>query len=95
MEEIEKKIAKVEEEISQLKNKKRRLLNQRQEEERKRRTRRLIERGAILESRLELPEEYENEQIKEMLDIAFRTQEVKEYLSSCQRKKRENLISLV
>lgn len=65
MTDIEEKIAKAEEEIRQLQNRKRKLLNQKKDAERKARTHRLIERGAILESLLEKPEQYSNEQIKE------------------------------
>ena len=49
MTDIEEKIAKAEEEIRQLQNRKRKLLNQKKDAERKARTHRLIERGAILE----------------------------------------------
>ena len=56
MTDIEEKIAKAEEEIRQLQNRKRKLLNQKKDAERKARTHRLIERGAILESLLEKPE---------------------------------------
>ena len=57
MADISEKIAKAEEEIRQLQNKRRKLLNQQKSEERKARTHRLIERGAILESLLEQPEQ--------------------------------------
>ncbi len=77
---ISEKIAKAEEEIRQLQNKKRKLLNQQKNEERKARTRRLIERGAILESLLERPEQYGNEQIKGLLVIALRSAQAQEYL---------------
>lgn len=60
MADISEKIAKAEEEIRQLRNKKRKLLNQQKAEERKARTRRLIERGAILESFLEQPEQFQD-----------------------------------
>lgn len=75
MADISEKIAKAEEEIKQLQNKRRKLLNQQKNEERKARTRRLIERGAILESLLEQPEQYENEQIKGLLIIALRSEQ--------------------
>ena len=54
---INEQIAKAEEEIRQLQNKKKKLLNQKKNEERKIRTHRLVERGAILESLLEQPED--------------------------------------
>ena len=73
MTDIEEKIAKAEEEIRQLQNRKRKLLNQKKDAERKARTHRLIERGAIMESLLEKPEQYSNEQIKGLLEVAFQT----------------------
>ena len=78
MTDIEEKIAKAEEEIRQLQNRKRKLLNQKKDAERKARTHRLIERGALLESLLEKPEQYNNEQIKGLLEIAFQTVQVQE-----------------
>ncbi len=60
---INEQIAKAEEEIRQLQNRKKKLLNQKKSEECKIRTHRLVERGAILESLLEQPEQYTNEQI--------------------------------
>lgn len=89
MEDINARIAKAEEEIRQLRNKKRRLLNQKKNEERKARTHRLIERGAILESLLEQPEQYENEQIKELLEVALRSAQAQEHLGKTMRKMEE------
>lgn len=80
MRDINMRIVKTEEEIRQLQNKKKRLLNQQKNEERKARTRRLIERGAILESLLISPERYQNEQIKRLLGIALKTVQAQEYL---------------
>lgn len=90
MADISEKIAKAEEEIRQLQNKKRRLLNQQKSEERKARTRRLIERGAILESLLEQPEQFGNEQIKGLLEVALRSAQAQEYLRKSIRDKGEN-----
>lgn len=90
MTDISEKIAKAEEEIKQLQNKRRKLLNQQKSEERKARTRRLIERGAILESFLEQPEQYENEQIKGLLMIALRSEQAQEYLRKIRKEKGEN-----
>lgn len=67
MSDIDERIAKTEEEIRQLQNKKKKLLGEKKVAERKVRTRRLIERGAILESLLEQPEQYDNGQIKCLL----------------------------
>ncbi len=89
MEDINARIAKAEEEIRQLQNKKRRLLNQKKNEERKARTHRLIERGAILESLLERPEQYENEQIKGLLEVALRSAQAQEYLGKTMGQREE------
>jgi len=77
---IYEKIAKTEEEIRQLQNKKKKLLGEKKAAERKARTRRLIERGAILESLLDQPEQYGNEQIKSLLETALRTPQAQEFL---------------
>lgn len=77
---INEKIAKTEEEIRQLQNKKKKLLNEKKAAERKARTRRLIERGAILESLLDQPEQYDNEQIKCLLETVLRTPQAREFL---------------
>lgn len=80
MSDINEKIAKTEEEIRQLQNKKKKLLSEKKAEERKARTRRLIERGAILESLLEQPEQYDNGQIKSLLETALRTPQAQEFI---------------
>ena len=90
MTDIEEKIAKAEEEIRQLQNRKRKLLNQKKDAERKARTHRLIERGAILESLLEKPEQYSNEQIKDVLEIAFQTAQAQEHLRKIGEENGEN-----
>ncbi len=90
MSDIGEKIAKAEEEIRQLQNKRRKLINQQKNEERKARTRRLIEQGAILESFLEQPEKYENEQIKGLLEIALQSVQAQEYLRKIRKEKGEN-----
>ena len=87
---ISEQIAKAEEEIRQLQNKKKKLLNQKKNEERKIRTHRLVERGAILESLLEQPEQYTNEQIKGLLETALRTPQAQEFLRRTQKPKGEN-----
>lgn len=87
---ISEQIAKAEEEIRQLQNKKKKLLNQKRGEERKIRTHRLVERGAILESLLEQPEQYTNEQIKGLLETALRTPQAQEFLRRTQKPKGEN-----
>ena len=87
---INEQIAKAEEEIKQLQNRKRKLLNQKKAEERKIRTHRLVERGAILESLLEQPEQYTNEQIKGLLETVLRTTQAQEFLRRTEKPKGEN-----
>ena len=87
---INEQIAKAEEEIRQLQNRKRKLLNQKKAEERKIRTHRLVERGAIQESLLEQPEQYTNEQIKGLLETALRTPQAQEILRRTEKPKGEN-----
>ena len=87
---INEQIAKAEEEIRQLQNKKKKLLNQKMSEERKLRTHRLVERGAILESLLEQPEQYTNEQIKGLLETVLRTTQAQEFLRRTEKPKGEN-----
>ena len=87
---INEQIAKAEEEIRQLQNRKKKLLNQKKAEERKIRTHRLLERGAILESLLEQPEQYTNEQIKGLLETVLRTTQAQEFLRRTEKPKGEN-----
>ena len=87
---INEQIAKAEEEIRQLQNRKKKLLNQKKAEERKIRTHRRVERGAILESLLEQPEQYTNEQIKSLLETALRTPQAQEFLRRTEKPKGEN-----
>ncbi len=87
---INEQIAKAEEEIRQLQNRKKKLLNQKKAEERKIRTHRLVERGAILESLLEQPEQYTNEQVKGLLETALRTPQAQEFLRRTEKQKGEN-----
>ena len=54
MKNYDEQIAKAEEHIRQLNNKKKRLISEQEQAERKKRTKRLIERGAILESVLDI-----------------------------------------
>ena len=68
---IAEQIANVKEDIKQSGNRLK-LLNQKQkEQERKNRTKRLIERGAILESLIDGAAELDNEQIKAILQTAL------------------------
>jgi len=67
------RIAGIEAEIKQLENRRKKLLQQQKEQERKVRTRRLIERGAILESLLDGAETLTNEEVKAVLSAALKT----------------------
>ena len=65
------KIAGIEETMRQLENQRKQLLQQYKEQERKARTRRLIERGAILESLIDGAEGMTNEELKALLQNSF------------------------
>ena len=62
------KIESVQAQIQQLENERKRLMQQKKEQERKDRTKRLIERGAILESLVPGAATFSNEQIKAFLE---------------------------
>lgn len=70
----EEKIESVQEQIRQLENQKKRLMQEQKEQARKARTKRLIERGAILESLLPEADTFTNEQIKAFLEKTIRTE---------------------
>jgi len=65
------KIERIQAEIKQLENQKKKLMQQEKEQERKIRTRRLIERGAILESLLDRADVLTNEDVKAVLTAAL------------------------
>jgi len=65
------KIEEIKEKISQLENQKKKLMQEQKTQERKARTKRLIERGAIVESLLDGAEALTNDEIKELLQIAL------------------------
>jgi hypothetical protein len=67
------RIASIEEQIPQLKNQQRQLAQKHKADERKARTRRLIERGAILESVIPKAETLTNEQVQTLVREAFLT----------------------
>ena len=67
------RIASLDEQMTQLANQKKKLMQQHKEQERKARTKRLIERGAILEGFISNAETLTNEQVKELLQVAFDT----------------------
>lgn len=55
--------------------------------ERKERTHRLIERGAILESLIDSPTDFTNEDIKEIIEKAMTTDFIKQYIENIRMKK--------
>lgn len=67
MKNFDEQIAKAEEQIKQLNNKKKRLISEQKQAERKKRTKRLIERGAILESVIGNAYDFSNEQLQALL----------------------------
>ncbi len=70
----------IQSQIDQLKNLKKEVVAKEKAQARKERTRRLIQRGAILEQYLFEPEKLTNEQISEIVKYAFNTPYVKEYI---------------
>ena len=71
MKNIDEQIAKTQAQINQLTNKKKRLISEQKQAERKKRTKRLIERGAILESVIGNATDFTNEQIQALLIEVF------------------------
>lgn len=65
---INKKILEKQEQIAQLKAQEKQLIQKEKEQSRKARTKRLIERGAILESLIDGAENLTNEQVKTFLE---------------------------
>jgi len=78
--EVKEQITKVENDIRQGENKVKRLMQKNNQQERKDRTRRLIERGAILESQVPNAVQLSNEQIKTLLQYALGTSVAKEII---------------
>ena len=76
------KIESVQEQIRQLENQKRRLMQEQKERERKTRTKRLIERGAILESLIDRADMLTNEQIKVFLEKIIQTDYAREIIEN-------------
>ena len=70
---LEQQIENAREEIRQRENKVKKLLQQQKDEDRKARTKRLIERGAILESLIDDAVILNNEQIKMLLQAVLST----------------------
>ena len=71
MKNYDEQIAKAEEQIKQLNNKKKRLISEQKQAERKKRTKRLIERGAILENVIGNTDDFSNEQLQTLLIEIF------------------------
>ena len=63
----------MQEDIRQRENRLKELIQKKKEQDRKDRTHRLIERGAILESLIDEPETFTNEQIKTFLEKTIQT----------------------
>lgn len=84
---LNEKIAATKEEIRQNENHVKRLIQEQKAERRKMRTRRLIERGAILESMIDGAESFSNEEIKELLETVFQPEMVQEMLGTMQKLK--------
>lgn len=77
----------IQKQIDQLKNQKKEVLAKEKVQARKERTRRLIQRGAILEQYLMEPERLANEDVSEILKYAFNTTYVKEYMRGLLKNK--------
>ena len=75
--------------IQQLENERKRILQVQKEADRKARTKRLIERGAILESLISDPTNYTNEQIKAFLEKTVATDSARKILSGITAQKEE------
>jgi phage shock protein A len=71
------KITSIEEQITQLKNRQRELIQRYKARERKERTRRLIERGAIVESLIDGAESLDNDQFKSVIEKALRADQTR------------------
>lgn len=87
-------IAKITEQQKQLENRKKELLSRQREEERKKRTKRLIERGAILESLIDNAETFTNEQIQAFLVDTITTEFAREKLRRIKSETTESVQSL-
>ena len=84
MKNFDEQIAKAEEQIRQLNNKKKRLISEQKQAERKKRTKRLIERGAILESVIGNSEDFSNEQLQTLLIEIFSSESVRAKVKNLQ-----------
>ena len=85
---LNEKILRTQEELTQNENRLKRLLQKQTSTERKARTRRLIERGAILESFFDGAEFLSNEQVKAILTVAFHTEVIAKLLTTARANAR-------
>ena len=91
IESVTDQIAKIENEIRQGENKVKRLEQKINQQERNDRTRRLIQRGAILESFIPSAVRFSNEQIKMLLEHALGTVAAKEIINDYNETHRKSL----
>jgi len=82
-------ITEVDEKIRQLESQKKKYIQEHKAQERKDRTKRLIARGAILESIMGDPETLTNEQIKQFLEKTLTTEYSSKILNSLKEGKNE------
>ena len=75
------RIASIEEQIAQLERQKKQHIQRQKEDDRKARTKRLIERGAIIESLIPDAEGFTNEQVQTFLTRTIQTEYAKKILS--------------
>lgn len=85
------KIDSIKNQIQQLENQKKQLLQKQRAADRKARTKRLIERGAILESFISGADQYTNEQIKALLEKTITTETARRILASFSAKDTETV----
>lgn len=95
MSNYDEQIAKINEQKQQLENRKKELLSKQKEEKRKKRTKRLIERGAILESLIDNADTLTNEQIQSFLVETITTEFAREKLRRIISETAESVQSLV
>lgn len=88
----EERIASVQKEIEELENRKKLLLKTQSQEKRKARTKRLIERGLIVESLIPDPESLTNLQVKEFLKSTLKTEFAQQELENILTSSIETLI---
>jgi secreted Zn-dependent insulinase-like peptidase len=86
------KILSIEEQIEQLENRRKKLLQEEKAQARKDRTRRLIERGAILESIIDEADALTNDEVKMYLEKTLKTEYARKILSGVKGGNSENPI---